>query len=306
MSRIIFFNTCNTYYQKDIFFKMHKTLERKGQKWELYDGEQYKDCNVAVVFGSTKKHTGKLWKIRNVSHKIKNDIDRSHNTIDIPKNKLVVLETPILGRQITEEHTHFRVGLDHFLPNLADFNWDTNDTRWKVLQKELDLEVKPWRETTNKKYVLLLCQNLSDASLLGLDMLQWIMATVKHLMKRTNRKIVIRNHPLSKVSVKEMFDSFYNMKQVEFSDNSLEKDFAGAHCSIAYTSGASIDSIMAGVPVITPSPYNFVYDISSHDLEQVETPKLGDRQELLNKLAYTQWSVEDIIEGKPLKHLGIK
>ena len=54
---------------------MHKTLERKGQKWELYDGEQYKDCNVAVVFGSTKKHTGKLWKIRNVSHKIKNDID---------------------------------------------------------------------------------------------------------------------------------------------------------------------------------------------------------------------------------------
>ena len=173
-------------------------------------------------------------------------------------------------------------------------------------EKELDLEVKPWRETTNKKYVLLLCQNLSDASLLGLDMLQWIMATVKHLMKRTNRKIVIRNHPLSKVSVKEMFDSFYNMKQVEFSDNSLEKDFAGAHCSIAYTSGASIDSIMAGVPVITPSPYNFVYDISSHDLEQVETPKLGDRQELLNKLAYTQWSVEDIIEGKPLKHLGIK
>ena len=41
-----------------------------------------------------------------------------------------------------------------------------------------------------------------------------------------------------------MFELIYNMKQVELSDNSLEKDFANAHCSISYTSGASIDSMM--------------------------------------------------------------
>ena len=39
------------------------------------------------------------------------------------------------------------------------------------------------------------------------------------------------------------------------------------------------------------------------NLEEVETPKLGDRQSLLYKLSYTQWSVEDIIDGKPFKHL---
>ena len=306
MSRVIYFNTCHNYYQKDILFKMHKKLIKSGKNWELYEGDQYKDCNVAVVFGSTKKHSGKLWKVKNIPHKIKNDIERSHNTIDIPKNKLVVFETPILGRHITDEHTHYRVGLDHFLPNLADFNWDTNDTRWKILKKELNLKVKPWRETTNNKYILLLCQNLSDASLMGLDMLQWTMVTVRHLLKRTKRPIVIRNHPLAKSKVEEMFSLQYPMRQVGFSHKTLEEDLAGAHCSISYTSGASIDSIMAGVPVITSTPYNFVYEISSNKLEEVETPKLGDRQSLLNKLAYTQWSVEDIIDGKPFKHLGIE
>ena len=98
-----------------------------------------------------------------------------------------------------------------------------------------------------------------------------------------------------------MFELMYKIKQVEISENSLEKDLANAHCAISYTSGASIDAMMNGIPVITPSPYNFVYGISSHDLENVENPILGDRLSLLYKLSYTQWSVEEIIEGKPLK-----
>ena len=35
-----------------------------------------------------------------------------------------------------------------------------------------------------------------------------------------------------------MFELMYNIKQVEISENSLEKDLASAHCSISYTSGA--------------------------------------------------------------------
>ena len=302
---IMFLNTCVNLYQRNILVDLQKNLLKKGKKWELYDKDDYKECQNAIVFGSTKKHTSKLWKIQNKSQRLKNEIERTHNTLTTDK-KLIVFETPILGRKITDEHTHYRVGLDHFLPNLADFNWDTNDTRWKILKKELNLKVKPWRETTNNKYILLLCQNLSDASLMGLDMLQWTMVTVRHLLKRTKRPIVIRNHPLAKSKVEEMFSLQYPMRQVGFSHKTLEEDLAGAHCSISYTSGASIDSIMAGVPVITTTPYNFVYEISSNKLEEVETPKLGDRQSLLNKLAYTQWSVEDIIDGKPFKHLGIE
>ena len=46
--------------------------------------EQYKDCNVAVVFGSTK-NTQVNYGNKKCKSKIKNDIERSHNTIDIQK-----------------------------------------------------------------------------------------------------------------------------------------------------------------------------------------------------------------------------
>ena len=299
---VMFLNTCVNLYQRNILVDLQKNLLKKGKKWDLYDKDDYKECQNAIVFGSTKKHTSKLWKIQNKSQRLKNEIERTHNTLTTDK-KLIVFETPILGRKITDEHTHYRVGLDHFLPKLADFKWQADDKRYQVLKKQIDLNLKPWREKHKSKNVLILCQNPSDASLLGLDIKQWVMATVKHLMKVTKRKIVIRNHPLAKASITEMFELMYNIKQVEISENSLEKDLASAHCAVSYTSGASIDAMMNGIPVITPSPYNFVYGISSHDLENVENPILGDRLSLLYKLSYTQWSVEEIIEGKPLKHL---
>jgi hypothetical protein len=57
------------------------------------------------------------------------------------------------------------------------------------------------------------------------------------------------------------------------------------------------------VPVITCSEYNFLWPISSHSLEDVENPIGGDREHLLYDLAYTQWSVEEISNGKAWEHL---
>jgi len=76
-----------------------------------------------------------------------------------------------------------------------------------------------------------------------------------------------------------------------------------AHCMVSYTSGSSIDSILEGVPVIPGSEYNFVYDISSHTLDDIENPKLGDRKQLLYDLAYAQWSVQEIEKGTAWEHL---
>ena len=65
----------------------------------------------------------------------------------------------------------------------------------------------------------------------------------------------------------------------------------------------SIDSILEGVPVITCSEYNFLWPISTHTIEDVENPRKGEREQLLYNLAYAQWSVQEIKEGKPWKHL---
>ena len=57
------------------------------------------------------------------------------------------------------------------------------------------------------------------------------------------------------------------------------------------------------MPVITCSEYNFMWPISSHSIEDIETPKLGSRQQTFYDLAWTQWSVDEIKQGKPWEHL---
>ena len=64
-----------------------------------------------------------------------------------------------------------------------------------------------------------------------------------------------------------------------------------------------MDSLLAGIPVITPSNLNFAYPISSHSIEDVENPKMEDRQQLFNDLAYTQWTITEMAHGLPYKHL---
>ena len=51
-----------------------------------------------------------------------------------------------------------------------------------------------------------------------------------------------------------------------------------------------------------------VFDLSFlsrvvYEIEQIENPKCGYREQLLYDLAYTQWSVEEIRQGKPWQHL---
>ena len=84
----------------------------------------------------------------------------------------------------------------------------------------------------------------------------------------------------------------------------IRDSLQNAHCCVAYTSGSSLDAILDGVPVIPTSQYNFVWEISSHSISDIENPKLGEREQLLYNLAYAQWSVQEIQQGKPWEHLN--
>jgi hypothetical protein len=142
-----------------------------------------------------------------------------------------------------------------------------------------------------------------DASLFGLDFELWVKNTIQHLRRYTDRPIVFRDHPENKDLMKNLIAT-YNWANVSYSNKgTINDDLKNAHCTVAYTSGSSIDSILAGVPVIPCSECNFVWPVSSHQLSEIENPKLGEREQLLYDLAYAQWSVDEIKQGKPWQHL---
>jgi len=258
--------------------------------------EGYEECDVDVIFGSWKKSPKKKWKLMLQHHFTKNSIVENHK--DKP---LIVIETPLLGRTITDNHKYHRVGLNHFMRGLADFK---NENSPSDRFKETGLKIKPWRKKGD--HVLIVGQNMFDASLFGIDFEWWVKNTIQQLRRHTDRPIVFRDHPENKDQMKNLVDT-YKWCNVSYSnEGTINDDLKNAHCTVSYTSGSSIDSLLAGVPVIPCSEYNFVWPISSHQLSDIENPKLGERTQLFYDLAYAQWSVEEIKQGKPWNHLKSK
>jgi hypothetical protein len=83
--------------------------------------------------------------------------------------------------------------------------------------------------------------------------------------------------------------------------------FDNVWATISYSSNPGIHSCINGIPAfVSPSSlaYNVANDIDFlHNIEQPLTP---DRTQWLNDYAHTEWTVEEISQGLPLKHLTSK
>ena len=162
----------------------HQSVAQKVDDARITKSEIYQNCDVAVIFGSWKRLSKKDYKWDRAPHHIlKNDIVKQHG-----RKPIVIIETPLLGRTIGRRHNYYRVGLNHYLNNLAEFN--NKDCKPDRFNK-LGLTIKPWR--TKGEHILVLGQNLNDASLIGADMELWATTTIRQLLKVTKRPIVFRD-----------------------------------------------------------------------------------------------------------------
>jgi hypothetical protein len=221
------------------------------------------------------------------------------------KKPFIVIETPIIGREIRNDHPHYRIGINHYVRHLGYFNnHNRTPKRWEKMQAELGLEVKPWRE--DGKYILLCLQLPGDASLLGADITQWALQTIRQIREITNRPIRVRPHPIYRQYDEDTVAVIKKQKRVEWvahkDQRPLEIDLNEAWCTVTYTSGVGVDSILAGVPVVGCHPGNFAYPLSS-TIKDVEQPIMPNRQQWCADIAYVQWSLDEIRQGKPWNHL---
>jgi len=284
--------------------KERKNLEKemgikRGLQYE-YD-EEYRPCDVAVFLGSWKPERTRTWHLTRTS---------------IKKNSkcFVVIETPLLGRQMFEKNTHYRVGVNGFLNR--DAFWGDNVNRPGDRFNELGLIYKGWKtkEELGDKIIIAL-QLAGDASLRNLNINEWCVDTVKTLREYTDRPIEIRTHP--GVSEKGMgnhedlfkefaFANFSNVTFVNGRDIPWEEHLKDAYCVVAYSSGLSIDAVLNGYPVIACDEGNFAWNVAETKLKNIENLNLANNEEVLqwlHNLAYCQWTPEEMENGVCWRHL---
>ena len=261
--------------------------------------EYYTECDVAVIFGS--------WKPREKGSHI------TRNSVVTGAKKFICIETPLLTRKTDTVNTHWRVGVGGFLNQSAD--WPKLSKEEAVLRlKNLQVSWSGWKHDPDG-HILLALQLPGDASLRGIDINEWGVATVNGIRQYTDRPITIRNHPLMS---NRSFNGLENLleklllsdiENIRFSDGSSvpwKKDLKNAYCTVTYTSGLAIDSVIAGIPTIACDPGNFAWGISSNDISDIDQLKLANEKEIqtwLENLSGCQWSSVEMRSGVAWQHL---
>lgn len=150
--------------------------------------------------------------------------------------------------------------------------------------------LKPWKKDGD--YILILGQVRGDASLQGKDMSAFY-REVAEKAKSYGVPVYFRPHP---ESVRR--GGYSSIPGIQNLTGSLHVDLSKALFTIAYNSNSCLDSILHGVPCYAGDRGTMAYDLCMKDINQVVYP---EREQILNRIAWTQWSPEEIKSGLPLR-----
>lgn len=261
----------------------------------------------------------------NVLGQIKNNMKDQHDFMDSTGKPRIVIEQATFRKNIDfdkPETNYYKVGLNHFTYDEGVFyNQNSPADRWKKIQKEQDIKIKPWQhdEYSKDKYILLLLQNPIDTSLnplieSGIKYDDWINKTIKDIKSITNKKIKVRLHPrfqsrfdLKKLSlVADEISNEYDGYNKSNGGDSLYKDLKNAWACVTFSSNAATEAICEGIPVVNLHKSSFSWPVSYHTLDILAQNVIQcnfDRTQWLYDCAYTQWTLEEINKGLVHKRL---
>ena len=213
------------------------------------------------------------------------------------KKPTIVLEVGGIKRGTT-----WKVGLNGI--NRTGYFGDSGNDSTRA--NSLGLVCKPWRSSGD--FILICGQH--DKSLQWQNMprmSQWVMDTIEEIQRHTDRPIYFRPHPRCRLdAIEHQYRNVYRQepRHVPGSYDSFDMGFDNVWATISYSSNPGIHSTIAGVPAFV-SQDSLAYDAANdidflHDIENPFTP---ERQQWLNDYAWTEFTVDEISAGIPLKRL---
>lgn len=201
--------------------------------------------------------------------------------------------------------TTWKVGLNGINRDAYFSDMDNSPDRAMAL----GLSLKPWR--TQGEYILICGQHDKSHQWHGMPrMSQWVMDTIEAVQKHTDRPIYFRPHPRCRLeAIESQYKNVYRQepRHLPGTYDDFNMSFRNAWATISYSSNPGIHSIIEGIPAFV-SPHSLAYDVANdidffHDIED---PLMPDRTQWLNDYAHTEYTIEEISQGIPLKHLTSK
>lgn len=196
------------------------------------------------------------------------------------------------------------------LPDHSNFPYDPSYNRWLDLKKKYNLVIKDYKKQGDN--ILLLLQIPTDASLNELNFkndgyLNFLIRTINDIFKYTDRKIILRSHPLIKkndVISNFLIKHFKNTKKIFLSKNeTLDDDLKNVKCVVSYNSSSTVEALFNGINVINLSNMQPCFSAASNSLSDIESLHELNRDEFLKKIAFLHWENVELESGEMKKYL---
>jgi len=239
------------------------------------------DADIAVIWSL-------VWAGR--MHKNKQVWDEYRNT----NRSVIVLEVGMLQRGST-----WKLGLNGV--NNTAYPWANNHDDSRANQ--LGLELKPW---TNSGDNVIVCTQRTDSEQWSgqSELNQWIIDTVSAIKQFSDRKVIVRPHPRfipkklpSTINIQLPRSILGTYDSFDFANGILD-----AWAVVNHNSGPGTQAILNGVPAFVGTT-SLASPVANFDLADIEKPLRPERQQWLNDLAYTEWTIKEIQQGLPIKLL---
>lgn len=166
----------------------------------------------------------------------------------------------------------------------------------------LGLKLKPWTNTGT--HIIIAPQRSDSEQWANKPSVQdWLQDTVKNIRQHSNRPIMIRPHPRQRIDLIPGVTIQHPIKLVGQSDAyDFDIKLSQAWAVVNDSSGPGSQAIIAGVPAFVGVD-SLSAPVANLDLAQIENPLRPDRTAWLDRLAHTEWTIEEIATGRPFARL---
>lgn len=166
--------------------------------------------------------------------------------------------------------------------------------------QKFNIDLKDYQKK-RKSEILIACQHQKSLQWENMPPIDtWIRQTIEKIRNYSDRKIVVRAHPRSPINFKYPDTIIEKPQRVLGTYDDFNIDYC-YHCVINHNSGVPIRAAIDGIPIICDRS-SLAYPVSM-EFSDIESPILNDRSHWIEELVHTEWFVDEIAEGIPLKRL---
>lgn len=168
--------------------------------------------------------------------------------------------------------------------------------------QQLNIDVKPWTNTGTN--VVIACQRTDSEQWRNQPNIgAWLTQTIGVIQQYSSRPIVVRPHPRQSIPPISNCVIQKPLPLAQTYDNfNFESGLSNAWCIVNWNSGPGSQAIINGVPAFVGSS-SLAAPVANLDWTQIENPVRPDRTGWLEQLAHTEWTIQEIATGYPMRRL---